>query len=54
MQREGVTQTVRAFRRQRAAFDLEFQPVALFEVMDAAIKRKQKLKGMLVRNGSLA
>jgi hypothetical protein len=38
MQGEGVAQTVRPFGGWRAAFDLEFEPVSLFEAMDAAIE----------------
>jgi anti-sigma-K factor RskA len=50
MQGEGVAQTVRTFRRWLASLDLEFQPVALFQVMDAAIEPKQEFKRVLVRN----
>jgi hypothetical protein len=50
MQGEGVAQTVRTLRRRLAPFDLELQPIALFEVVDAAIKPQQELKCVLVRN----
>ena len=48
VQREGVAQPVRALRRRCHAAKLEFEPVAPFEVMDAAIKRQQKFKRVFV------
>jgi hypothetical protein len=48
MQRERVAQPVRPFRRRCRAPDLELDPVALFEVMDASIERQQKFKRMFV------
>ena len=48
MQRERVAQTVWPFRRGVGARNLEFQPVSLIEIVDAAIEREQKCEGMLI------
>ncbi len=47
MQSKGITQAVRPFRRRLDPFELKFQPIALFEVMDTTIERQQCV---LVRN----
>ena len=52
VQGEGVAQTMRARRRRLAPLDLELQPIALFEVVDAAIKPQQELKCVFVGNRS--
>ena len=54
VQRQGVAQPVRPFRRRLCPLGLEFEPVALFEVMDATIKRQQEFESVFVGNGSLA
>jgi len=46
VQRERVGQTVRAFLGRLDALDLELDPVALFEMMDAAIESQQELKSV--------
>lgn len=51
MQAEGVAQSVRTLRRRLRARNLKFEPITLFEVMHAAVKRQQKLKRVLVRDG---
>ncbi len=48
MQGEGIAQTVRTLRSRRYTSNLEFEPVALFKMMDAAIERQQKLKRVFV------
>jgi len=48
VQRERVAQPMRTFLRRHDPLDLEFQPVAVFEMMNAAIKRQQKLQCVLV------
>ena len=50
VQRERIAQPVRPFWRRLRPLDLELQPVALGEVVNAAIKSEQKLKGVFVRN----
>jgi hypothetical protein len=54
MQGQSVAQPMRPLRRWLGAFELEFQPIALVEVVDAAIKRQQEFKCMLVRNSVLS
>ena len=51
MQGERVTQTVRPLRCWRCAFDLEFQPMSLPEMMDAAVKAQQEFQCMVLRQG---
>jgi hypothetical protein len=51
MQRQGIAQTMWPFRRRPRALDLEFPPIVLRKVMDAAIEREQELKCVLVGNG---
>ena len=51
VQRERIAQPMRSLWRRFRPLDLEFQPVALFEVVNAAIKAEQKLKCVFVRNG---
>ena len=53
VQRERVAQAVRSLWRWRSPFNLEFQPIALFEVVYAAIEREQKFQCVFVRNGHL-
>nr|WP_294505857.1 hypothetical protein [uncultured Rhodopila sp.] len=53
MQGEGIAQAVRPLGGCCAALDLEFEPVSLFEMVNAAIKRQQELKGVFVGNGRL-
>ena len=43
MQRERIRQAVRSLLGRRDALDLELEPVALLEMMDAAIEGQQKL-----------
>jgi hypothetical protein len=38
---------MRPIRRRRNAGDFELEPVALFEMMDTAIKAEQELKAMV-------
>lgn len=52
MQRKGVAQPVRTFRRWRNAGDLEFNPVAAFEMMNASIEGQKKFESVFVRNGT--
>lgn len=54
VQGERITQPMWPFRRRLPAFDLELDPVALFEVVDAAIERQQELKCVVIgRRGRL-
>lgn len=53
VQRERIAHSVRTFWRRRNPFDLELQPIALFEMMNASIKGQQNLKCVLIRNGTL-
>ena len=48
VQGEGVAQSVGAFRRRLHARNLEFEPIAFFEMVDAAIERQQKFKRVFV------
>ena len=50
MQGEGVAKPMRTLGRSVHALDLKFQPIALFEMMDAPIERQQELKRVFVRN----
>ena len=43
VQRERVARSMWPFRCRDRPFDLEFEPITLFEVMDAAVKRQQEL-----------
>jgi hypothetical protein len=51
MQRQRIAQTMWPFRCRPRALDLEFHPIALFKVMDAAIECEQEFKRVLVGNG---
>ena len=53
VQRERIAQSVRPFRRRLRPPGLEFQPVALLEVMNAAIKPQQEVECMFVGNSCL-
>ena len=48
MQRERVMQAVRTLRRCLGTLDLELQPEALFEVMNAGIERQQEFQRVFV------
>ncbi len=52
VQREGVAQSVGTLRRRLHAGNLEFEPVALFEVVHASIERQKKFKRVLVGYGT--
>jgi len=42
------------FRRCRRALDLEFNPIAGLEMMNAAVKGQQELKRVFVGDGDLS
>jgi hypothetical protein len=46
VQRERVGQAVRSLPGRLDALDLELDPVALFEVVDARVESQQKLEGV--------
>lgn len=48
VQRKRVTQPVRPFRCRLCPFDLEFQPIALFEMMNTTIEGEQEFQGVFV------
>ena len=48
VQGEGVAQAVGTLRRRLHAADLEFQPVAFFEMVHASIERQQKFERVFV------
>ena len=52
VQGEGVAQSMGTLRRRLHAPDLEFEPIALFEMMHAAIERQQKFERVFVGNGA--
>lgn len=52
MQRERVAEAVRPPRGRFDALDREFDPVALFEVVHAAVEGEQKLKRVLIGYGA--
>ena len=52
VQRERVAQSVRSFRRRLHAGNLEFEPIALFEVMHAAVERQQEFECVFVGYGA--
>ena len=54
VQREGVAQPVRPFRRCWRVLDLEFYPIASLKMMNAAVKGQQKLERVFVGNGQLS
>jgi hypothetical protein len=47
MQRERVRQSVRALLDVVGALDLELDPIAFFEMMDASIEGQQELKPII-------
>ena len=51
MQCERISQPMRTLRRRRHPRNLEFEPMALFEVVDATIECQQKFKCVVVGNG---
>jgi hypothetical protein len=51
MQGERVTQPVRSLGGWVRPLDFEFQPIALFEVVDSSVERQQEGKGVFVGNG---
>ena len=50
MQRERIPQTMRTFPCWQHPLDLKLQPIALFEDVDASIKRQQIFERVIVRN----
>jgi hypothetical protein len=52
MQGEGVAQSMGALWRRLHALDFEFEPIALFEVVDVAVEAQQKFKRVFVGNGA--
>jgi hypothetical protein len=47
MQRKRIRHAIWPTLRRLDAFNLEFDPVTLFEIMDSPVKGEQKLKGMI-------
>jgi hypothetical protein len=47
VQRKRIAKTMRPFRCRRCPPDFEFQPIALVEMMNATIERKQEFEGMV-------
>jgi hypothetical protein len=54
VQRERIAQSVRPFRRRLRPPGLEFQPITLLEVMNAAIEPQQKVECLFVGNSRLS
>ncbi len=55
VQREGVAQPVRPFRRCWRVLDLEFYPIASLKMMmNATVNGRQKLERVFVGNGQLS
>ena len=52
VQSEGIAQSVRPFRRRLRPLDLELEPIALFEMVYAAVERQEEFQCMLVRWGT--
>lgn len=52
MQGEGVAQSMGTLWRRLHALDFEFEPIALFEVVDVAVEAQQKFKRVFVGNGA--
>jgi hypothetical protein len=52
MQGESVAQSMGTLWRRLHALDFEFEPIALFEVVDAAIEAQQKFKRVFVGYGT--
>lgn len=52
VQRERVAQSVPSFRRRLDTGNLEFKPVAVLEMMYAAIERQQEFECVFVGNGA--
>jgi hypothetical protein len=50
MQRKRIAQPMRPFWRRFGALDPEFQPIALFEVMNTAVEVEQEFQCVFVRN----
>jgi len=52
VQRERVRQAMRSFIRCRHAYDVELEPVALLQVMNAPVERQQELKSVIRRRST--
>ena len=48
---ERIPQPVWSFGRGCQSFDLEFQPIALFEDVDTPVERQQEFECVVLRNG---
>jgi hypothetical protein len=48
VQRERIAQAVGPLRRRCDLPDLEFQPIALFEMMNTPVERQEIFEGVLV------
>ena len=54
VQCERIAEPVRPLCRWRDALELELEPVALFEVMNAPIERQEEFERVFVRSQSAA
>ncbi len=52
VQRKSVAQAVGTFRGRLHPLDLELEPIALFEMVDAPVEAQQKFKRVFVGNGT--
>jgi hypothetical protein len=53
MQCERIAQPMWPLCRRLDPFDLKFQPIPLFEVVNQSVKPEQKFQCVFVRNGRL-